>query len=1089
MLKEVADALEAGKRWSSESPRSEPGDEAPAKALIEYWRSRSRDAFAPSDQSRWRLLNAVLKEHRFHASVLDLLPDTTQATALVKHFLDQFDDGGNQRQPFYSKESRDALRNWLSRHSNYDRDLLLTHAKEVDEEDEAQVNFPDLEALARLDWQSAEPIIEQFSKSLAANVAAYALTLLYDHARASDGPECDTLQEQLKQLVTGKSSSDAVREIAIDALMQDYWPGRDVWFLSLFGDSLPSQTEDGNELDFLVGPIQSEPDRWIPILTELIKDKNPSTHNAAVYCLAQFTLNRARADALRPLLPWLSNPQWANANKYARARFIDSMGLVPMPEAIPGLLAIVQNERESPRSRAAMVLGKLRDRRAIPVLRRAIEKAGAEDDYLDYLIVALMDCEPLSEAEKLKAIEAIADESHFSEMAYSRRRLATHYPKSLRGAIGKVVIQQEAVSDSIATAVVKRSKGLQRSNPSLADRLWHIALKYNLPSVDKRIAEQIVEEQVDLETLLIGLERRKRLQAIATPILKPAISLGGYAAGVSAAVLSDINAQLSILTGRDSEATIALLSCARILREDLPTSLVSSLLAVPNSRLRLAALRFLESVDSQESRTIVRAQRPGELVIHGARGVFDPKERYREQWVKWENALLDDVLKNRVDEVFAELKFYYSDTFRSQHSVEIRVKDNEGELCKRQDSAREECRPLEHSELAAAREMFAEGSFDQLTPIPVPAPPLGSTERQFVRINKNGGRRVYAADLSRLQDLVAWPLQQQTPQERLEEFLDDMANTGAFELRYAARKAIKGLEVLAADDNRPVKFVCAEGGELRVLVEDQEVWKAIRRGQKDDSLNWHVLEDGKIGAVTGQPRACEVLDDYEDLPNPEERFRMNRENPLWQIKVGDGLVRIVDYGEKEGIWLCGKGQKPKLVAAGSYFHPIVSADGNWLVVVKRLNRIEGIARIDLRTNQELAAESDDGGFPMFRVPGSPKLLLGRYKGSDHLRALLDPATGTVEPARGEFEPIEHQHFRPLQPIRGSREYWAAIPDFESNSTRIGRYDTLAFKFTSMLELPGIAFSSERIWVDEPAGWLYIAYNGHLLRLPFSTLPQ
>jgi hypothetical protein len=1088
----VATALAAGKRWSSKSLDTEPGDEAPAKVLIEYWQKRPRSASPPSDQSRWRLLNAVLEEPRFYSHVLDLLPDTPQAHDAIKHFLDQFDDSNNRHELSYSQESRESLRKWLSRHSSYCRDFLVKNAKQADEQDEFLRDDPDLEALARFDWQAAKPIIEGFSNSSSPNVAAYALGLLYTHALTSGDTEVDVLRDRLKGLVTERNSRDRVREIGVKALMRNDWPGRDVWFLSLFGESLPARTKNGDELDFLKGPIESDPDRWIPILTELVRHKNPNVHNAAVFCLSQFNRERARADALRPLVPWLSNPNWANAgDEFTRARVIDSMALVPMPESFPGLLAIVQNERELQRSSAADVLAKLRDRRAIPVLRRAIEKATSEDDYaVERLIVALIACDGLNDAEKLKSIEAIAAETNARVMRSGGRRFfIIHDSKSVQGAIGQVLVQQETVSDSIAAAVVRRSKELRRSKASVAEKLWLIALKWNLPSVNTAIAERIADGSVDLDTLLTGLERRENL-GDASGILKSVISLGSYAAGVSAVVLSDTDAKTSILKSEDTPAIIALLGCARMVRDDLPIELAARLLGHRDSKLRLATERYLESVDSQEARKLVRAQRPGEILIQGARGVFDPKDQYRDEWVKWEKQLVDDVRNKRAEEVFGEIEFYYSDTapFIRRQSVEIRVRAHEAEVCKRNDQAREECRALRNSELEALHELFAEASFDNLTPISLDGFGTGGTEQEFVRITKNGGRRVYTANLNMLHYQDAWSLQLRTPHERLEAFYNDLKKTGDFELRYAARQNIKDLEVLVSDDRHPVRCVCAESGELRVLVKDKdEDWQAIRKGQKNDSLNWHVLTDGKIGGLTGQPRACEVLDDYDDIPDTgQNRIRLNRENSLWQIKVGDGFVRVETFGDKEGIWLCREGREPKLIAEGFYFNPVVTPDAVWLVAVKRLNHEDSLVRIDLRTNREYAVETDNFYYPVIRVPGSSKVLFTHEKGGEDEHSLLDPATGAIEVIKGECEPIEHQSFRPLQPISGSQEYWAAIPDFKATTTRVGRYDARAFKFTSIIELPGIGFTSQNMWIDETAHWLYLAYNGHLLRLPFTA---
>ena len=59
--------------------------------------------------------------------------------------------------------------------------------------------------------------------------------------------------------------------------------------------------------------------------------------------------------------------------------------------------------------------------------------------------------------------------------------------------------------------------------------------------------------------------------------------------------------------------------------------------------------------------------------------------------------------------------------------------------------------------------------------------------------------------------------------------------------------------------------------------------------------------------------------------------------------------------------------------------------------------------------------------------------------------LLDPATGTSEVVQGEFEPLGHQFYRPLQLVQGTREYWAALVDVKNQKTKIGRYDVQAFK--------------------------------------------
>jgi len=120
------------------------------------------------------------------------------------------------------------------------------------------------------------------------------------------------------------------------------------------------------------------------------------------------------------------------------------------------------------------------------------------------------------------------------------------------------------------------------------------------------------------------------------------------------------------------------------------------------------------------------------------------------------------------------------------------------------------------------------------------------------------------------------------------------------------------------------------------------------------------------------------------------------------------------------------------------------------------------------------------------VPASAKVMFTHYRGKEREHVLLDAATGSIETVNGEIGPLEQLHGRGLQQISGSTEYWAAIPDFKATETKVGRYDARTFKFTPMLTLPGICFISANMWIDESANRLYLAYNGHLLRLPFAA---
>jgi hypothetical protein len=126
------------------------------------------------------------------------------------------------------------------------------------------------------------------------------------------------------------------------------------------------------------------------------------------------------------------------------------------------------------------------------------------------------------------------------------------------------------------------------------------------------------------------------------------------------------------------------------------------------------------------------------------------------------------------------------------------------------------------------------------------------------------------------------------------------------------------------------------------------------------------------------------------------------------------------------------------------------------------------------------------------VAAHGKVLRGNlsfFYGEAHLGAvnyLLDPETGTLQQASGEFRPLADRFAGELQPTGKPNEFWAAIRDSQKGVMRIGRYDSRNFAFEPLVELTGLPLGNRDFWVDATAGKIWIAYYGHLLRIP---LPQ
>src|SRR5262249_38894939 len=361
--KELAEALAAmngsARNYAYSNP-PDPGEDAPIKVLIAYWDMQAGEESGkqPSEKVRQRLLQASEEEPDFSLRLLDFLPDTPVTDAKLRRILDDVKDGEDLREK------------------------LISEAGSVRDDRGNVKGSRQLAALARLDWRTAEPLLKNYAGGAAPRTAAFALGLLYEHAAQNNQlAEANTIRDRLSRIVIDPQAPGASRALAVEALMKTDWQGRDEWFLSLFADHTLQEMKDGyGSINALAEPVRRDPDRWIPMISKLIGHSDRNIHNAAALCLAQFVDHRARRDALSPLLPWLSDPQWAvTSDNYARARLVDSMGQLKMHEALPGLVSILGKENGYIRSSAIKTLEIMGDKSVVPILREAIRAEKKND--------------------------------------------------------------------------------------------------------------------------------------------------------------------------------------------------------------------------------------------------------------------------------------------------------------------------------------------------------------------------------------------------------------------------------------------------------------------------------------------------------------------------------------------------------------------------------------------------------------------------------------------------------------------------------------------------------------------------------------
>ena len=1121
--KEVTDAIGDFSKLVSEEINErtpEPNENASPRQVVRFWewQGRRKTGRQPSEKAGWQLLEACLQnEHLDCAWARDFFPDTPAAHKRVKAYLDDTGSPVLKTNSAYEpldadkrKRHKELYRYWLMRHSNFFRDELIQAAREVSASGYQLNNQSNLEALARLDWKAAKPIIEGYVNQPEPYVQTFALKWLYLQAvENGDSNQANALRRRLLEIVTNPQTSEYARCEAYDALTQREWPGRNEWFSALLmKDNLLDKKNYLLHKDTLAKPIQETPEIWNPLLAQLVASSDQTVHDNAALILATVALRKPNREALLPLLPWLSNPKWVTTgDDFNRRKVIEAAGNLQLPEAVPGLLWIVQNENDFGQYMAVDALLAYRDRQIIapmiPQLRAVIQREPMTFS-VGELAKLLAANGGLSDLEIISSFESLASESkpnidpkdfypsveknwmpHFSQhenhskQAWIGHALIEQY--NYGSLFSSITSNKSVLSESVAAGLIARAKALRTERPDIANGLWAVARALEFPTVYAELAERIAEADVDLVTALIALERRQKLSATAGTTLQAMLGRSGYAFGVATILLDDHDKARSILESSDREAQVALLACARVMRVALPVEQVGKLLTTTDKQLALAAERYLESEDSPAARKLILARHPNEALILGGAPNFEPNRKYGQEWYKWEDALREAVKQGQAEEVFGEMEVHTSDAGGPESFwLEVHVRGQQAVSCRRKDAARKECRSLTSEELSAMRDLFNEVRFDELQPLSVPGSGYGGIMQEFIWLNKQGGRRVFTANLGRLHsESYGWGMQQQTPHNRINKFFAKLKTTGDYELRYALKEKIGELEVVIADDKLPVSQVCGENGEVRALVKDDPDYYAQSK--------WKAVKEGKLGGDADQPALCPIVDRREDLPEAMRKGAVYA-YPLWKTQTKDGIVRSMTWNEQHALWFVTAGSEPRLLTKESEQPEAVTPDGRWLIAIKR-NRDAGsdLLRIDLKTGATTKIDVEGWTYPIVVEPLTGRIVIPTFRDNRKIYEvkLYSPDTGKLETGVGEFEPLKHQNYRSLQPITGTTtEFWAAIPDPENKKTRVGRYDARNFKFTSLMELPEIVFNSTSMWVDEKSNWLYIAYNGHLLRLPF-----
>jgi hypothetical protein len=981
-----------------------PPDDAPIGDLILYWSAQSqtyaqlRYNVKPSEKTLERILEYCEEYPAALSALINILPTKPEIAEIVKRLYDKLAEAENPDYSIY------RIKNWLVYHSNFYVDELVKKAEKVKDKDEYVTNHTDLLALAEVDWDKALPIVEKLLNDKAQPVSAtLAKWVFYSHAiKVDDDNDISKYRRLLQDAVEDRKLLPGARDLAFDALVSEQdWDGRDDWYLTLLSDeTLFDLKVNGRSYTGLTTLLlYSPPEKYIKAMASLIDNKNPVIRRAAIKNLTTY-LGDGNVEAVRALLPWLSNPNWASDIPNGRAMLITALGKVDLPESVPALITILMNEEEN-RYQSAEALARYKDPRAVPALKLAL--SNEKNPYRRNVFIRAMDeCGGISDDEKMSSLELYATaistpEGTLQLMNDIYRQVDAdgkqQNPVPVALSIGNFVAEQIEPTDGLASRAVQRLKILRKTKPAVAAALAGIMQKWRGRIIFVERLRQIRDGEADLETILTALAQRKEIrEKIENEVFSMRTS-AGIGRGIAPCLSEDNLDFLSVLRQKDADAQAAMFGCARLLRVKLPVAEVGAFLKNANKTVALAAERYLESEDSVEARTIVLAQHQNEAVILGARYAFVPDPK---------NANYNDPLRQIFQNVMGRSAYFnsaFSDIDKNEAALRDEIKSNPdlmavygilpnktaGQQVIRvfkdkivftnyEDEARYREKTLTAKEYEDFYRLILDEKVDASKPFFGYCPDCEASEpSEFVMFGKNGGRRVFATSA----------LAENSPVKKIfERFM--AFNEGKLKLHYRLADKIKGLEVLLADEKQVARSVWKNGNDLRVLVEDKNKEEEIQKNleeqfESENSVEideedyeqlqqrreaqekrrqenkyahffWRGLENGTLGGVLTQPLEVPYLYDETQFP---ETSGFESDPRAWQVRAGNYEIRT--SSEEGELYKVSNSQTPVKFKEGYYGSPIVTADGKWVIVTKLSENggdYQTIARINLQTGKE-----------------------------------------------------------------------------------------------------------------------------------------
>ena len=666
----------------------------------------------------------------------------------------------------------------------------------------------------------------------------------------------------------------------------------------------------------------------------------------------------------------------------------------------------------------------------------------------------------------------------------------------VEGYLAEALVQDRNPGKEFVTGLIKRVRDAQ----SEEKRIGYLSFlnSLNAPEAITALIELVAKGQGDPESFVRLMINRKVVigsDGFTTLINSPSPAVKG----LSVCLGNDPEMDKNVLQ-RSDKATAAFLACARLIRKTIDLNSVSALVSSKDAISRFAAIKYLESVDTDESRKVLWAAFPELQLILGPREVFgEPgmdgievggmKELHEQVGApEFVSARFpfgysgDDSEEYRLKRLFLnesdlEKVIFYDDVFLRIEGKRVVVQVNDRR-------SRFFTRELSEVESAEVIDLFQKLYLSENLNLLEKTCDFRCDRTQVLVADRMGGRRFYSRQTN-----------EGKPFFGLKGLVSKLRSPKG-KVGYEAQRQIPGLKVILDGSDRQVYSLDENGGQLYVLLYDkaradalekkfaakdrppQGIGSGISESKEDlkkqyqEQFTWHRLDKAGLSDPVPTPEGLELpLPDQRSkstsswsCSQPERGINEWKGDPELLQKFKDDHTYVVIDEKKE--LLVGVDKEFKLVrlrAGEKKTEPLALPKGFKYVLSEEYNK----------TTESFIVEAGN------EIDSGEKT----YNKEPFLRG--ETEYFILSPESFSFRKLEVSRRVLCAADKRSNDKkvrkWVAVS--EGQQTQVGIFDAATLAFETKLEVTNLRFDTPSFRPAKDGKSLYVVHRGHLLWIP------